>query len=626
MSRSAYKSLTNTNDLSDLTDISCDNVTVNSSLDISAASLTGLGVDNTTIQFTSNQLSVKSGGIDTSQLSSSVQTTLTQVGTNTTNIATNTANIATNTANIATNTASITTLSGQISNKVDKITSTNNALVKFSGTGSTIANSAISESGGSLTGVVSLNDLTIGYYKFDGLKFGLVIGDGTSNENSMTMTGLGATMFKSPAWYQFVNNSYGVVCSRFSSFSMSDVTITAGIDNPTTEKINLNSPVYVYAGGTLYSDNITARSTNTNLVLSGAGTGVISCTSDIQGNKLISRSTNTDMTIEANGTGSIVLGTTSNATKCTANLSVLNGAGVYADALVANSTSTDLTLSTTTSSNVILCNRSTKVAAGKVLYSDTLSTTSTSTDLTIDTATNGQKIKLQQDVTVASGKTLRTNLLEATTSAATKITASSPIAINTTNNTVCCYVGTDTANGGTVGALNIKFDNGTIYASNVKPTSSGSFGVAVFYNSGGTAQGTITCSGSGATTYATSSDYRMKTNVANFDNGLDLLMKLRPVTYNWIGEGDIDVANSEARKRKGGVVYSGKKGDKTQGFIAHEVAPYVPYAVLGDKDAVNDDGSIKPQSLDLAKLVPMLVSAIQTLTARIEALEARGKK
>jgi hypothetical protein len=57
--------------------------------------------------------------------------------------------------------------------------------------------------------------------------------------------------------------------------------------------------------------------------------------------------------------------------------------------------------------------------------------------------------------------------------------------------------------------------------------------------------------------------------------------------------------------------------------MAHELAEVVPLAVTGQKDAVNDDGSINPQSVDLSKVVPILVAAIQELTARIKILESR---
>jgi hypothetical protein len=64
-------------------------------------------------------------------------------------------------------------------------------------------------------------------------------------------------------------------------------------------------------------------------------------------------------------------------------------------------------------------------------------------------------------------------------------------------------------------------------------------------------------------------------------------------------------------------------GSDGAGFIAHELAEYIPLAVTGEKDAVNEDGSIRPQGVDYSKIVVHLVAAVQELTARIAALEAK---
>jgi len=45
--------------------------------------------------------------------------------------------------------------------------------------------------------------------------------------------------------------------------------------------------------------------------------------------------------------------------------------------------------------------------------------------------------------------------------------------------------------------------------------------------------------------------------------------------------------------------------------------------VTGEKDAVNDDGSFKSQGVDYSKIVVHLVAAIQELSAKVAALEAK---
>ena len=104
---------------------------------------------------------------------------------------------------------------------------------------------------------------------------------------------------------------------------------------------------------------------------------------------------------------------------------------------------------------------------------------------------------------------------------------------------------------------------------------------------------------SGATAYNTSSDYRLKENQVTLSNGLDRLNKLKPYNFNFIAHPDI----------------------KQDGFFAHEVAEVVPTAVSGEKDAVDENKEIDPQQLDQSKLVPLLVKAVQELSAKVTALE-----
>jgi hypothetical protein len=131
---------------------------------------------------------------------------------------------------------------------------------------------------------------------------------------------------------------------------------------------------------------------------------------------------------------------------------------------------------------------------------------------------------------------------------------------------------------------------------------------AISFNKGDTQVlvGSIAVSTTG-TTYNTTSDYRLKENIAPMVGALDAVSALKPVTYTW----KID-------------------GSEGQGFIAHELAEVCPNAVYGEKDAINKDGSIKPQSIDTSLLVATLTAAIQeqqtlinNLTTRLNALEGK---
>ena len=101
------------------------------------------------------------------------------------------------------------------------------------------------------------------------------------------------------------------------------------------------------------------------------------------------------------------------------------------------------------------------------------------------------------------------------------------------------------------------------------------------------------------TTYATVSDYRLKENVQPMTGALAKINSLNPCTYTW---------------KESGVA--------GQGFIAHELQAVVPECVSGEKDAVNEDGSIKPQGIDTSFLVATLTAAIQEQQAMIETLKA----
>ena len=134
-----------------------------------------------------------------------------------------------------------------------------------------------------------------------------------------------------------------------------------------------------------------------------------------------------------------------------------------------------------------------------------------------------------------------------------------------------------------------------------------------------------------STQYLTSSDYRLKENVVPMSGSIDRLKQLKPSTWSWVQD-----------------------GSHGEGFIAHEAQAIVPESVNGTKDAMrteeyevtaavlDDDDNVVTeavmgtrevpdyQGIDQSKLVPLLTAALQeaitkieTLTTRIEALEAK---
>ena len=114
-----------------------------------------------------------------------------------------------------------------------------------------------------------------------------------------------------------------------------------------------------------------------------------------------------------------------------------------------------------------------------------------------------------------------------------------------------------------------------------------------FYNNGNNV-GTIYYNTSG-TSYNTSSDYRLKENEVSISDGITRLKSLKPYRFNFKVDPDKTV----------------------DGFFAHEVAPVIPEAVTGEKDAED------MQQIDQAKLVPLLTAALQEAIAEIETLKTK---
>jgi hypothetical protein len=126
----------------------------------------------------------------------------------------------------------------------------------------------------------------------------------------------------------------------------------------------------------------------------------------------------------------------------------------------------------------------------------------------------------------------------------------------------------------------------------------GTTGGIAFINPSNTQVGGVFINAS-TTTYATSSDYRLKHDIAPMTGALARVAALKPVTYKW----NADDSDGE-------------------GFIAHELAEVVPQCVTGEKDAVDAEGKPVYQGIDTSFLVATLTAAIQEQQAIIEQLKA----
>jgi len=99
--------------------------------------------------------------------------------------------------------------------------------------------------------------------------------------------------------------------------------------------------------------------------------------------------------------------------------------------------------------------------------------------------------------------------------------------------------------------------------------------------------GQITSPNGSSVSYNTTSDYRLKQDLKPY-KGLELINRLKTYDFAW------KIDNS-----------------RMYGFMAHELQEVLPYLVSGQKDAVDANGKIIPQTVDYSKLTPILVKAIQ---------------
>ena len=152
-------------------------------------------------------------------------------------------------------------------------------------------------------------------------------------------------------------------------------------------------------------------------------------------------------------------------------------------------------------------------------------------------------------------------------------------------------------------------------------TSRQDWNIKTYYNRAGThyhlvfleqgaERGSIRGSDGSNVTFNQGSDYRWKENIVEMTGaeGLEICKRLKPSKYNWI----------ENREETGEI-------NTVDGFIAHEVVEAgVLGAVIGEKDAVNEDGSIKGQLLDYGQMTPVLSAGIKGLIAKVETLETQN--
>ena len=103
---------------------------------------------------------------------------------------------------------------------------------------------------------------------------------------------------------------------------------------------------------------------------------------------------------------------------------------------------------------------------------------------------------------------------------------------------------------------------------------------------------------------ATSSDYRLKENIIdhNLLESTQIIKNIPIKKFNF---------KSDLNK------------NKVVGFIAHELEEVAPYAVMGEKDAVDEDNNPIYQEVGFSSLIPTTIAALKQALLKIDELEQR---
>jgi len=143
----------------------------------------------------------------------------------------------------------------------------------------------------------------------------------------------------------------------------------------------------------------------------------------------------------------------------------------------------------------------------------------------------------------------------------------------------------------TENGITLRPDGGARFTS----AGTGAFVQLAFFRNGSAGEVGSISTTSSATSYVTSSDQRLKENIADADDAGSKIDAIQVRKYDWKADGS----------------------HQDYGLVAQELQPIAPLAVSGDAD------SEEMMGVDYSKLVPMMLKEIQSLRARINAIESK---
>ena len=121
-------------------------------------------------------------------------------------------------------------------------------------------------------------------------------------------------------------------------------------------------------------------------------------------------------------------------------------------------------------------------------------------------------------------------------------------------------------------------------------------GILMSWRRSGAEHGSVSISNSSGTTYNTSSDIRLKTDINPIKDSVEKVKAMNPVIHKWKNN-----INANA----------------VHGFIAQEMQEVVPEAVTGDPN------SEEMMQMDYGRITPVIVAALQNALNEIDELKAR---
>ena len=331
------------------------------------------------------------------------------------------------------------------------------------------------------------------------------------------------------------------------------------------------------------------------------------------------------------GTGNTAIGTEALDANTTANFNTAIGSG----AATANTTGGELVAvgrnalaaNTTGSSNTAVGMRAldvnTTASNNTAVGADALGANTTGSANTVVGSIAGDAITTGVN-NVAMGRAALTTCTTGGSNVAIGLSAAEALTTASNNTAVGANSAGTTTTGASITAIGANTrasaattDNQIIIGTGAGVLTSG--GVTRFTVGDGSNNSHIALGASGD--WSGTSDERFKKNIKDSNIGLDFITELRPITYQWKNEGEIP---SWAKNYVEGSTKSYRNSKTHHGFVAQEAKAVIDkYPEIADGFhfwSEDDDGQ---QNIAYGALMPMMVKAVQELSAQVEELKAK---